>query len=187
MHHHSPSDVATRAAERDTRVRVLSTRDAGWGLAVKRGLAAATGDLLCYTNSARTRGDDLVRLVQYAASNPGTVIKATRRLRDGLIRRAGSLVFNAQCRLLFDLSVWDINATPKVFPRTLTRLLSLESNDDLFDAELVLTCRRADYPMLEVPVEFTSRRGGLSTTTWRSAVRLYLGAFRLHAAHRGQP
>jgi glycosyltransferase involved in cell wall biosynthesis len=177
--------VCERAAKAHPTVRVLSTSTAGWGRAVKIGLSAATGDLLCYTNSARTRGVDLVNVIHYAMRNPGTVVKATRRIRDGLVRRMGSLLFNAECRLLFDVSVWDINATPKVFPRTLSRLLTLASDDDLFDAELVLTCRRAGYPMLEVPIEFTDRRGGLSTTTWRSAARLYLGAVRLHRDRRG--
>ena len=174
-----------RAAARCQAVRVLSTPSAGWGRAVRMGVNAARGDLLCYTNSARTRGIDLVKMIQYAITNPGTVVKATRRLRDGLVRRAGSLLFNAECRLLFDLSIWDINATPKVFPRTLSRLLTLVSEDDLYDAEFVWVCRQAGYPMLEVPIEFTARRGGLSSTTWRSAVRLYWGALQLHRSGRG--
>jgi glycosyltransferase involved in cell wall biosynthesis len=177
-------EVCQRAAEQRPGVRVLATPAAGWGVAVKAGLRAATGDLLCYTNSARTRGNDLARLIDYAIGNPGTVVKATRRMRDGVLRRAGSLLFNAECRLLFDLSVWDINATPKVFPRALSHLLNIQADDDLFDAEFMLTCRQAGYPMLEVPIEFTGRRGGRSSTTMRSAVRLYWGALRLRARRR---
>ncbi len=181
----SSLQVCERATKARPAVRVLSTTSAGWGLAVKMGISAARGDLLCYTNSARTRGVDLAKTIHYATSNPGTVVKATRRIRDGPVRRMGSLLFNAECRVLFDLFVWDINATPKVFPRTLSRLLTLASDDDLFDAEFVLTCRQAGYPMLEVPIEFTGRRGGLSTTTWRSAARLYWGALRLYRDRRG--
>ena len=172
-------DTSNRIAAGHPEVRVLSLATAGWGAAVKAGVRAAGADLLCYTNSARTRGTDLARVIEYALANPGTAVKATRRLRDGVMRRAGSLLFNAECRLLFDLSVWDINGTPKAFPRALSRLLEIRSDDDLFDAEFMLTCREADYPVLEVPIEFTGRRGGRSSTTMRSAVRLYWGALRL--------
>src|SRR5690242_12054885 len=41
-------------------VRVIASERGGWGLAVKAGLQHATGDLLCYTNSARTEAGDLV-------------------------------------------------------------------------------------------------------------------------------
>jgi glycosyltransferase involved in cell wall biosynthesis len=180
-------EMSTRAAEPHGDVQVLSLATAGWGAAVKAGVRAAAGSLLCYTNSARTRGTDLARVIEYAAANPGNVVKATRRLRDGAMRRAGSLLFNAECRLLFDLSVWDINGTPKAFPRALSRLLDLRSDDDLFDAEFMLTCREAGYPVLEVPIEFTGRRGGRSSTNMRSAVRLYWGALRLRDRRRRTP
>src|SRR5829696_679743 len=90
-------DVSRRAAQAHPDVHVLALSTAGWGTAVKAGLQAAAGDLLCYTNSARTRGADRAKVSAYAAGNPGTVRKATRRLRDGLMRRAGSLLFNAEC------------------------------------------------------------------------------------------
>ena len=84
---------------------------------------------------------------------------------------------------LFDLSIWDVNGTPKVFPRSCDRLLHLTRDDDLIDAEFVWACRTAGYPTLEVPV-FSSRRfGGKSTTTLKSAIRMYWGAWsmRRHA------
>jgi hypothetical protein len=61
--------------------------------------------------------------------------------------------------------------------------MHLTRDDDLIDAEFVWACRTAGYPMLEVPV-FSSRRfGGKSTTTLKSAVRMYWGAWsmRRHA------
>jgi hypothetical protein len=58
-------------------------------------------------------------------------------------------------------------------------LLQLCREDDLLDAEFNAVCRRADYPVIEVPILDTTRRSGRSTTSWRSAVKLYLGAFGL--------
>jgi len=155
----------------------------GWGHAVRHGISKAKGDLVCYTNSARTAASELTLTILYAAMHPGTVVKANRKIRDHWSRRLGSLAYNLECRALFDLSIWDVNGTPKVFPRTCDRLMHLTRDDDLIDAEFVWACRTANYPMLEVPV-FSSRRfGGKSTTTLKSAVRMYWGAWsmRRHA------
>ena len=151
----------------------------GWGRAVRHGLARAIGDLLCYTNSARTAPSELTLTILYAATHPGTVVKANRKIREHWSRRLGSLLYNLECRALFDLSCWDVNGTPKVFPRSCDRLLRLRRDDDLIDAEFVRTCREAGYPMLEVPVFSSRRYGGKSTTNLGSAFRLYLGAWAM--------
>src|SRR5262249_30091691 len=109
----------------------------GWGRAVRHGLKQARGDLLCFTNSARTAPHEPTLTILYAATHPGTVVKANRKIRDHWSRRLGSLIYNLECRALFDLSVWDVNGTPKVFPRSCERLLALAHDDDLIDAEFV--------------------------------------------------
>jgi len=131
--------------------RVLQS-DPGWGHAIRRGLEEASGDLLAYTNSARTAGEDLALALLYAVAYPGVVIKANRRTRDNFRRRFGSLLYNLECRLLFDLANFDINGTPKVFPREFDRLLALQRADDLIDAEFTVLCRQFGYPMVEVPI-----------------------------------
>lgn len=177
-------DVCRELAKQYPGVRVVSSEQGGWGRAVRLGLREARGDVLCYTNSARTGPEDLVILLRYALAYPDGVVKANRKIREGLFRRLGSLLYNLQCRALFDLSYWDINGTPKVFPRRFGRLLALTRDDDLLDAEFLVLCRREGYRVLEVPIFSTRRRGGRSTTTLRTAFRLYAGAFRLWWAMR---
>ncbi|HZR99094.1 MAG TPA: glycosyltransferase [Chloroflexota bacterium] len=160
-------------------VRVEHSERGGWGLAVKLGLSLARGDVLCYTNSARTSAQDLVLVLLYSVVNPGVVIKANRKLRENWRRRMGSLLYNLECRALFDLSYWDINGTPKVFPREFDKLLTLTRDDDLIDAEFNVVCRREGYPVLEVPIFASRRHGGTATTNYRSAVKMYWGAYQL--------
>lgn len=174
----SPAVCHALAAERPT-VRVVESARGGWGLAVKAGLAAARGDLVCYTNSARTTPEELVVVLLHAVAHPGVVIKANRKIRAHWTRRIGSLLYNMECRALFDLQNWDVNGTPKAFPRTFERLLRLTRDDDLIDLEFNAVCRREGYPMLEVPVFSHRRHGGRSTTTLRTAARLYWGAYRM--------
>jgi len=171
--------VCQELADRHSEVRVVASDRSGWGLAVKLGIENARGELLGYTNSARTSGPDLLLLLLYARVYPQIVVKANRKIRESWRRRLGSLLYNLQCRALFDLSNWDINGTPKFFPRSFSKLLSLTRTDDLIDAEFSLVCRRENYPMLEVPIFSTRRHGGRSTMNLRAAVRLYWGAYEL--------
>ena len=100
------------------------------------------------------------------------------------IRRIASLLYNLECRALFDLSYWDVNGTPKVFPRSLDKLLALKRDDDLIDVEFAVTCRREGYRMLEVPIFSSRRHGGKSTTSYFSAAKLYWGAIELWRSMR---
>lgn len=176
--------ICRRVAEGRDDVKVVERERAGWGAAVRAGLNAADGELLCYTNSARTEPSQLILMALYAHANPNVVIKANRRIRENLRRRIGSTLYNIECRVLFDLATWDINGTPKLFPRAFDRLLGVQSDDDLYDAEFVVICAQAGYPIIEVPILSTVRRGGTSTTGYGSAYRMYRGALALRRRMR---
>ncbi|MBC8505767.1 MAG: glycosyltransferase [Anaerolineales bacterium] len=158
-------------------VHSVNLESGGWGNAVKAGLRIAQGRMVCYTNSARTSPENLALLVLYGAVNEDRVIKANRKNRESVFRRLGSLVYNLECRALFDVPFWDINGTPKVFPRSFPKLFDLARNDDLIDLEFSIICKQNDYPMIEVPIFSQRRHGGKSTTNISSAIRMYLGAF----------
>ncbi len=160
-------------------VRVVHSEKGGWGLAVKLGLQAARGEWLCYTNSARTTAPELALLTLYAIANPGAVVKAHRRNRESFKRRVGSFLYNLECRVLFDLPIWDINATPKVFTRETYNQIQPESDGDLIDLEFYVKCKRLEKEILEVPIYSQHRHGGKSTTNYRSAIRMYAGAYRM--------
>jgi glycosyltransferase involved in cell wall biosynthesis len=177
-------EICKRAAEDFASVRALHSERPGWGRAVRLGLEKSEGDLICYTNSARTTAKDLVVCLLYAVAYGGTVVKANRKIREGWMRRIGSLLYNIESRTLFDLSNWDVNGTPKVFPRRFDRLLKLERDDDLIDVEFCVVCRENDYPMIEVPSFSSRRHGGKSTTGYGSALRMYRGAIALWRQRR---
>ena len=160
-------------------VRAIGSPNPGWGRAVRLGLDSASGDVICYTNSARTTPEDLVICLLYAVAYGQVVVKANRKIRESWRRRLGSLMFNIECRTLFDLSNWDVNGTPKVFPKSFDKLFGVRRIDDLIDTEFCIVCRESDYPMIEVPIFSTRRHGGKSTTGYRSALRLYFGAVSL--------
>jgi hypothetical protein len=180
-------EICQRMAREQPTIRALCIDEGGWGRAVRYGLGEARGRLLCYTNSARTTAEDLTLFILYGHAHPDVVIKANRKIRESVARRTGSLLYNLQCRSLFDLPCWDINGTPKVFPRSFEGLLQLERNDDLIDLEFNVVCRNRGYRMIEIPILSTTRHGGTSTTNYSSAVRMYRGAFELRKRLGGPP
>lgn len=151
----------------------------GWGRAVQEGMRQARGEFICYTNSARTNIEDLVRILTLAKQNPNSLIKATRMVRESFLRKLGSLIYNLENRLLFNTAVWDVNGTPKVIPRSLLSLIMPKSLDDLIDAEIIARAKLKHVPVLEVPVYLTERIGGKSTTNIKSALHMYRGLFLL--------
>lgn len=167
-------------------IRPLCIDEGGWGRAVRYGISQARGDLLCYTNCARTTPRDLMLALIYGSIHTDSVIKANRKIRDKASRRLGSLIYNLECRALFDLPYWDINGTPKVFARGLSHLLDLTRDDDLIDLEFNIICRRKEYPVIEVPILSSRRHSGRSTTSLTSAIRMYWGAWQMRRASSAQ-
>lgn len=160
-------------------VVIVCTETGGqWGEAVRAGLRAAKGDILAYTNAARTPSEALITGFTYALRNPDVVVRTNRRTRDTRFQKLGSLLFNAECRLVLGISSWDVNGTPKVFRRSHTRLLELRRSDDLIDAEFTAVCERAGYPIVEVPLAARpaeTRR----PVNLRAGLRMYAGVFQL--------
>jgi hypothetical protein len=155
-------------------VEMVPAPGAGWGRSIRAGLEAAGGDLLCYTSQSRTSPEALRQVLASARAFPASVVRVNRRSRDSLAQRVGSLLYNAECRRLYGLPVWDVNGTPKAFPREFDRLLALRSDDELFDLEFSVACQANGYPVVEVPVAASSGAAmGLAT-----AARLYWRAFR---------
>lgn len=159
-------------------VRVCWLEKGGWGRAVKYGLAEGKGKYLCYTNSARTDIEDLILILNYARVNNDNVVKATRIIREKLIRKIGSTLYNFQCRLLYKVPIWDVNGTPKVIPQHIYKELDITSDDDLIDAEVIIKCVRNKVRIIEIPVILTARISGSSTTNFASAYKMYSGLLR---------
>lgn len=160
-------------------VQVHYLEKGGWGRAVKCGLSKASGKYLCYTNSARTEITDLIMILKYAEVNDDNVVKATRIIREALIRKMGSVLYNLECRLLFKVPVWDVNGTPKVIPQKIYKQINITSEDDLIDAEIIALCAKNNFRIIEIPVVSTKRISGKSTTNFKSAFKMYMGLFRL--------
>lgn len=178
-----PDDGSWKAcqslAKRFKRVRALRSEQGGWGRAVKLGLRAAKGSTLCFANSARTSPAELCQILLQAQLQPARVHKARRIQRGHWLRRAGSWLYNLECRWLLGTRSADVNGTPKAFPRSARALRDLRQDGDLLDAEFCALCAREGLGLVETPFFAQPRHGGASTTKLASAWALYAGVWRL--------
>jgi glycosyltransferase involved in cell wall biosynthesis len=160
-------------------MRVVHLDAGGWGGAVRKGLEEASGEWVCYTNSARTLPHQLILTLKYAAASPGHVLKATRVERESWQRKWGSILYNYLNRRLMGTPIWDVNGTPKAIPAACLKGLNLTETGDLIDAEILAKLHRRDIPLVEILIVSPKRIDGKSTTNWRSGVNMIAGLFRL--------
>jgi glycosyltransferase involved in cell wall biosynthesis len=177
-------EVVEALARHDARIRVVPNPHGGWGRSVRTGLDAAAGDILAYTNTARTDPDALPRFVRHYLELQPCLVKARREARNAPLRELGSALYNFEGRVLFGIAARDVNGTPKVLSRETYRSLHPGADDDLLDLELMARAARRGIPVFEIPVRGFNRHGGKSSTTFRSAWRMYRGAVRLWVALR---
>jgi glycosyltransferase involved in cell wall biosynthesis len=171
---------ASELAKQNANFKVFNLELGGWGRAVKFGIESAIGEMVCYTNSARTSIDDLLLIIRYALANDSVVLKTTRVIRESFVRKIGSILYNYENRTLLGTPIWDVNGTPKVFSAKLIKSIPLHSNGDLVDAEVMAQVYRKGVQIVEILIISTSRiGGGKSTTSFKSAWKMYTGLLNL--------
>lgn len=172
-------NTAQKIALQDSRILAFELKESGWGRAVKFGIEQASAPLVCYTNSARTHIQDIIKTIKYAEIDDRTVVKANRIIREKFLRRLGSVLYNFENRYFFDTAIWDVNGTPKIFHKKRLDEIEIVSVDDLIDAEIMAKMHLNKLTILEVPVYDSKRISGKSTTNIRSAIKMYLGLIKL--------
>ncbi len=168
----------------------------GYGYGIKAGLAQAQGDILAWTHAdMQTDPQDVLTAfdVFRVQKDDRIVVKGRRRNRRALesaFTFGMQLVASAALRTKLE----DVNAQPKLFPRTFyARHLALGAPDDFsLDLYMLYWARAEDYRILDVPVVFANRvhgeaKGGGS---WHTRIKLirrtyaYIFELRRTLSHR---
>jgi glycosyltransferase involved in cell wall biosynthesis len=159
--------LADAIAQADPSVRVLhNDRNRTLGGSLRRGYAAATGDLILYTDADLPfdlqEVPRAVRLLEYQQAD---VLAAYRfdRTSEGLLRTLYTLVYSALIRTLFALRLRDVNFSFKLFRRSLLDTFELKSEGSFIDAEFLLRSRKAGASIIQIGVDYFPRSRGVST------------------------
>lgn len=162
--------VVREIAKKERRVKVL-TSPKGYGSAVIAGLAKAQGFYVSYMPSdgqldPRILGQlyNLINLKTY------DIVKIRRINRESLSRKFQSFIFNLLTRLLYPITLTDINGSPRIMKRSDFNKLELTSGDSFIDCEMAVKAHYLGWRILEVPAKTLPRLGGKSTVSYKTVM-----------------
>ena len=172
-----------RAANPD-RVRIVThERNRGYGGALRSGFAAASKDLVFYTDGdGQYDPGELVELAKKMGPNVGFVNGFKKSRNDPWHRVAIGWLYNRFARFIFGIRIRDIDCDFRLIRRSLLEELSLRSTSGTICVELVKKLELGPYLVEEVGVSHYPRLHGKSqffrvqslAATFFQLVRLYV-------------
>ena len=162
----TPQLLAGRAASDSRLVVVTHDRNRGLGAGVRSGLAAATGDVVLYTDADLPF--DLVEVakaLRIMRQRDVAMVALYRhdRTGEGVRRFVFSYVYNLLVRTVLGVRVRDVNFAGKFLRRDLVDALELRSEGSFVDAELVAKAERLGFGVVQFGVDYFPRSRGVST------------------------
>jgi glycosyltransferase involved in cell wall biosynthesis len=159
--------VVDALAREDPRVRVVRNPvNRRLGGALRAGYAAATKDLVFYTDADLPvdlhQLPRAVRLLEYQEAD---IVAGYRfdRTSEGLVRALYTFCYNHLIRTLFGLRVRDVNFAFKLFRRSVLEKFPLTSEGSFIDAEFLLRARKAGCVIIQIGLDYFPRTRGTST------------------------
>ena len=156
--------VLARWSQRDARIRVVQHRaNRGYGAALQRGLRAARGERVFFSDADLQF--DLAEIQALLAHAEDFDIVAGYRAprRDPWARRVIAAVWGALVERLFDLQVRDIDCAFKVFRREVLDAIPIDSIGAFVNTEIQARARAAGFRIKQVPVSHRARCQGRQT------------------------
>lgn len=187
----STAELIKRASEQHPWLRLVSHQsNLGYGMALRTGFAAASGEFVFYTDA-----DNQFDITELAEHWPLLIdldmLAGYRVYRyDPFPRLLASWIYNRLVRLLFRVRVRDVDCSFKVMRRQRLDSIVLLSTDFFIDTEIVARARKWNWRIVEVGVRHFPRRAG-KTTVRPSDVTRTLGVvmkmwFRIHFPNRAE-
>jgi glycosyltransferase involved in cell wall biosynthesis len=159
--------LADALARDDPRVRVVHNPvNRKLGGALRAGYAAATKDLVFYTDADLPIDlRELPRAVRLLEYQEADIVAAYRfdRTSEGMLRALYTFCYNHLIRALFGLRVRDVNFAFKLFRRGILQKFPLTSEGSFIDAEFLLRARKAGCPIIQIGLDYFPRTRGTST------------------------
>ena len=143
------------------------------GGSIKSGFAAATGDVVLYTDADlpfdfREVHKAMRLMNQYEAD----IVAAYRfdRTGEGYVRVVYSFFYNLLVRALFGCRFRDVNLAFKLVRRSVLQKVQLSSEGSFIDAELMVSARKLGMNVVQFGVDYFPRTRGVSTLSSPSVI-----------------
>jgi len=159
--------MADELARADPRIKVVhNQRNRKLGGSVRAGYAAATKDLVLYTDADLPFDmDELIKACRVMRHYEADLVSAYRldRTGEGYVRIVYSTLYNLLVRVLFGMRIRDINFAFKLCRREVLESMTLVSEGSFIDAELVVRAQKLGFHIVQFGVDYFPRTRGVST------------------------
>lgn len=166
--------LADEAAAANSRVVVVHHPiNRKLGGSIKSGFAAATGDVVLYTDADLPfdfrEVHKAMRLMNQYESD---IVAAYRfdRTGEGYVRVVYSFFYNLLVRALFGCRFRDVNFAFKLVRRGVLQKVRLTSEGSFIDAELMVSARKLGMNVVQFGVDYFPRTRGVSTLSSPSVI-----------------
>lgn len=167
--------LADEMAASDPHVRVVHHPvNRKLGGSMKTGFAAATGDLVLYSDADlpfdMAEVSRAIRLMRYYEAD---IVSAFRfdRAGEGSLRTVYTFFYNFLIRRLFGVRMRDINFAFKLCRTAVFEHISLHSEGSFIDAELIIRAKKLGFNVIQFGVDYFPRTRGESTLASGSVIR----------------
>jgi glycosyltransferase involved in cell wall biosynthesis len=171
--------IADELAAGDPRIRVVRhTENRGLGGSVRTGLAAATSELVLYTDADMPFDlADLGKALRLMRVYDADIVSAFRfdRTGEGAKRALYSHLYNSLVKTVLRLRLRDVNFAFKLIRRKVLDHIELVSEGSFIDVELLSKAQRRGYYIIQFGVDYFPRERGSSTLSSPTVIVKILG------------
>ena len=176
------AEIADELARTYPEVRVVHhDRNRGYGGALRSGFAAATRDLVFYTDGDAQYDPSEMQALWDALRDDVDLVNGYKISRsDPLHRVVIGRVYHHTVKLLFGLRVRDVDCDFRLMRRSIFERVSLQKNSGVICLEMMKKIQDAGFRIAEVPVHHYHRAHGRSQFfNFRRLARTAVDVFKL--------
>ena len=159
-------ELVRRAVAGNPKIRLISHDfNQKLGASLRSGFAAAQHELILYMDADLPFDPDVLgRAIRAMNVTRADVISGYRfdRTTEGVKRTVYSILYNWLIRLLFRISVRDVNFSFKLMRREVLDAVQLRSEGSLIDAELIVKARNRGFIVQQIGLDYFPRVHGTS-------------------------
>lgn len=160
-------EVVRRAIHGNASIRLIRHEfNQKLGASLRTGFAAASHELILYMDADLPFDPDVLgRAIRAISVTRADLICGYRfdRTTEGVKRTLYTVAYNWLIRILFRISVRDVNFSFKLMRREVLQSIELRSEGSLIDAEIVVKARNRGFSIQQIGLDYFPRTQGEST------------------------